>query len=129
MDVTCTKIILSMLGIHMDRPKFVPTSDSRARLNDFHSTATVHNPVAYRALGLEIELWAFGPLGVTSLYLQHFEYLLWSSKHARYNVLRTFQKSGMVKKLLYALRSDLFDPNVVPVVVGEENCPTQGGLR
>jgi len=52
------------------------------------------------------------------LYLQHFEYLLSTSKHARYNALRTFQKSSIVRKLLYAFRSGLFDPTVVPVVVG-----------
>jgi len=78
----------------------------------------VHNPVAYRALGLEFELWGFASLGVTSLYLQHFESLLSTSKYARFNVLRTFQKSSIVRKLLYALRSGFFDLAVVPMVVG-----------
>ncbi|ORY31849.1 hypothetical protein BCR39DRAFT_525741 [Naematelia encephala] len=100
-DVICAKIILSMLGVNMDKP----------------GMATVHNSVAYRALGLEFELWSLAPLGVTSLYLQHFEYLLQTSKHSRFNLLRTFQKSAMVRKLLYALRSNLFEPSVVPVVV------------
>lgn len=100
-DVHCTKIILAMLGINMDKP----------------ITATVHNSAAYRALGLEFELWSRASLGVVTLYLQHFEYLLATSKHARYNVLRTFQKAAMVRKMLYALRSGLFDLAVVPVVV------------
>ena len=82
-------------------------------------TATVHNSIAYRSLGLKVEMWAFASLGVTSLYLQHFEHLLLNSKHARYNVLRSFQKSNMVKKLLYALRSGYFDPSMVPMVVGK----------
>ena len=100
-DIHCTKIILGMLGINMDRSV----------------TATVHNSAAYRALGLEFELWSRASLGVVTLYLQHFEYLLATSKHARYNVLRTFQKAAMVRKMLYALRSGLFDLAVVPVVV------------
>lgn len=83
------------------------------------STATVHNSAAYRALGLEFELWSHASLGVVTLYLQHFENLLSASKHARYNVLRTFQKAAMVRKMLYALRSGYFDLEVVPVVVGE----------
>jgi len=58
-------------------------------------------------------------LGVTSLYLEHFQYLLIDSKHRRFNLLRTFQKSAMIRKLLYALRSGLFDAAVVPVVVGK----------
>lgn len=77
------------------------------------------NSVAYRSLGLEFELWSHASLGVTSLYLQHFEYLLSTSKHARFNLLRTFQKSAMVRKLLFTLRSGLFDPAVVSIVVGE----------
>ncbi|EIW67561.1 hypothetical protein TREMEDRAFT_33244 [Tremella mesenterica DSM 1558] len=100
-DVQCTKIILSMLGINMDRP----------------AIATVHNSVAYRTIGLEFELWSLAPLGITSLYLQHFEYLLSTSRHARYNLLRTFQRSSMIKKLLHTLRSNYFDPAVIPVVV------------
>jgi hypothetical protein len=79
----------------------------------------VHNSVAYRSLGLEFELWSYGQLGVTSLYLEHFQYLLVDSKHRRFNLLRTFQKSAMIRKLLFALRSGLFDAAVVPVVVGE----------
>lgn len=87
----------------------------------FDSSATVHNSVAYRALGVEFELWSYAPLGVTSLYLEHFQYLLIDSKHRRFNLLRTFQKSSMIRKLLYALRSGLFDPAVVPVVVGRSS--------
>lgn len=83
------------------------------------STATVHNSVAYRALALEFELWAFASLEVTSLYLLHFEHLLSTSKYARYNVLRTFQKSAIVRKLLYALRSGSFDLSIASTVVGK----------
>nr|XP_019045287.1 hypothetical protein I302_05676 [Kwoniella bestiolae CBS 10118]OCF24217.1 hypothetical protein I302_05676 [Kwoniella bestiolae CBS 10118] len=100
-DEQCAKILLSMLGINMDKP----------------ATATVHNSVAYRALGLEFELWSYAPDDVVRFYLKHFEYLLSTSKHKRFNVLRTFQKSAMVKKMLYALRSGLFDLEVVPDVV------------
>ncbi|WWC96475.1 hypothetical protein V866_003343 [Kwoniella sp. B9012] len=100
-DEQCAKILLSMLGINMDKP----------------ATATVHNSVAYRALGLEFELWSYASDDVVRFYLKHFEYLLSTSKHKRFNVLRTFQKSAVVKKMLYALRSGLFDLEVVPDVV------------
>ncbi|OCF40285.1 hypothetical protein I317_05918 [Kwoniella heveanensis CBS 569] len=100
-DEQCAKILLSMLGINMDKP----------------NTATVHNSVAYRALGLEFELWSYAPDDVVKYYLHHFEYLLSASKHKRFNILRTFQKSAMVKKMLYALRSGLFDLEVVPHVI------------
>ncbi|KAL7420576.1 Beige protein-like 1 [Cryptotrichosporon argae] len=100
-DIDCAKIILSMLGISVDKP----------------ASATVHNSAAYRAIGLEFEMWSYAPLGVVSLYFQHFDYLLSTSKFKRFNLLRTFQKSGVVRKLLYAIRSGMFDPAVVPVAV------------
>ncbi|WVR06613.1 hypothetical protein IAU60_003645 [Kwoniella sp. DSM 27419] len=100
-DEHAAKILLSMLGINMDKPQ----------------TATVHNSVAYRALGMEFELWSYAPDDVVIYYLRHFEYLLSTSKHKRFNILRTFQKSAVVKKMLYALRSGLFDLEVVPTVV------------
>lgn len=75
--------------------------------------------MAYRSLALDFELWSYAQLPVVAVYLQHFEHLLSTSKHVRYNVLRTFQKSAMVRKMLYALRSGFFEPTAVPMVVGQ----------
>nr|ODN91829.1 hypothetical protein L203_01081 [Cryptococcus depauperatus CBS 7841] len=101
LDETCTKVVLAMLGINMDKP----------------NTATVHNSVAYRSIGLEFELWSYASDKVIRYYLQHFEYLLSISKHKRFNNLRTFQKLATVRKMLYALRSGLFNSDVMPDVV------------
>jgi hypothetical protein len=68
-------------------------------------------------LALDFELWSTASVGVISVYLQNFASLLTLSKHARYNVLRTFQKSAMVKRLLYALRSGFYDPSTLQMLV------------
>lgn len=52
-----------------------------------------------------------------TVYLQHFEILLVTSKHARYNILRTFQRSAIVKKMLFALRSGFFETAAVSIAV------------
>lgn len=78
----------------------------------------MNNSVAYRALGLDLELWSSAPLDVISLYLNHFDALLGISKHARYNILRTFQKSAIIKKILFALRSGFYDTAALPLVIG-----------
>jgi hypothetical protein len=78
--------------------------------------ATVHNSAAYRAIGLEFELWASAPLAVQQLYFDHFSLLLKSS-HKRYNLLRTFQKSNPVRKLLFAIRQNLYELDVLPLAV------------
>lgn len=80
-------------------------------------SATVYCSAGYRAIGLNFELWSKASLDVVKLYLDHFEHLLVTSEHKRFNALRTFQKSGIVRKLLFAIRSGLFEPPAVPLVV------------
>lgn len=87
------------------------------RLIDLSRLATVHNSAAYRALGLEFELWSLAPLDVLNLYFSHFDYLLSKSQYRRYNLLRTFQKSNIVRKLLFAVRSGLFEEDALPPAV------------
>lgn len=79
--------------------------------------AVVNNTTAYRALGLEFELWALASKEVQELYFDHFEMLLATSQHKRYNLLRTFQRSNIVRKLLYAMRSGLYDVETLPMAV------------
>lgn len=109
-DVACAKLILSILGISNDEGyRKEDGTDSRS--------ATVQCSAGYRAIGLNFELWSKAPLGVLSIYFAHFEDLLSKSKYKRFNVLRSFQKSGIVRKLLFALRSGLFEPAAVPLAV------------
>lgn len=93
--------ILSILGVDENNPE----------------DAVVNNSTAYRALALEFELWALAKPEVQKVYFQHFEALLSNSKHKRYNLLRTFQRSNIVRKLLFALRSGLYDSETLPMAV------------
>lgn len=102
-DVRCAKIILGILG--------VSTDDADA------DEETVHCSAGYRAIALNFELWAKAPLEVLTLFFGHFDLLLSKSRYKRFNVLRTFQKSNIVRKLLYAIRSGFFEPAAVPLAV------------
>lgn len=101
MDVACTTDILAFLGIDV-RDSF---------------TARVQCSAGYKSLGLDFELWAHAQLPVVELFLEHFDSLLSKSQYKRFNLLRTFQKSNIVRKLLYAIRSGHYDPAAIPRAV------------
>lgn len=82
------------------------------------SHAVVHNIAAYRAVALDFELWSKASSEVVSMYLQHFHHLVTTSKFSRFNNLRSFQKLGVVRKLLFALKSQWFPQSALPEVVG-----------
>lgn len=111
-DVACAKILMSILGISTDEPEFV---DSIMKLT--LRTARVHNSAAYRAIGLDFELWSSAPLDVTNIYFDSFQALLSKSQHRRYNLLVTFQKSHIVRKLLFSIRSGHFSADALPMAV------------
>lgn len=100
-NVNCARTLLLIVGV----------DDQKVE------NAVVNNSTAYRALGLEFELWALACKDVQELYFKHFEELLAVSNHKRYNLLRTFQRSNIVRKLLYAMRSGLYDLETLPMAV------------
>ncbi|WOO83333.1 Beige 1 [Vanrija pseudolonga] len=100
-DLPVARILLGILGVNPDKPQ----------------AAVVHNSAAYRAIGLDFELWATAKDDVVSLYFENFSALLSVSKYKRYNLLRTFQKSNMVRKLLYAIRLGLYNTTTLPLAV------------
>ncbi|KAL1405839.1 Beige protein-like 1 [Vanrija albida] len=100
-DMPCAKILLGILGVNPDKPQ----------------AAVVHNSAAYRAIGLDFELWATAKDDVVALYFENFQALLAQSKYKRYNLLRTFQKSNMVRKLLFAIRLGLYNTTTIPLAV------------
>jgi hypothetical protein len=100
-DTECTASILAFLGVDINDP----------------TSSRVQCSAGYKALGLDFELWAHAQLPTVTLFLQHFEALLSASQYRRFNQLRTFQKSNVVRKLLYALRSGQYSPAAVPLAV------------
>lgn len=101
----------------MDKPECVASLPNPEVLTSSH--AVVHNVAAYRALALDFELWSKASPEVVTMYLQHFHHLVTTSKFARFNTLRSFQKLSVVRKLLFALKSQCFSQGVLPDVVGK----------
>ncbi|KAJ6464029.1 beach-domain-containing protein [Mycena sanguinolenta] len=79
--------------------------------------STVVNAVAYRAIALDFELWARTRQEVQRVHLEHFTTLLINSRYKKFNVKQRFAKIGLVRKLLFALQTNWYLPEVVPYVI------------
>ncbi|KAJ7700350.1 beach-domain-containing protein [Mycena rosella] len=79
--------------------------------------STVVNAVAYRAIALDFELWSRTRQEVQRVHLEHFTTLLIASRYKKFNVKQRFAKIGLVRKLLFALQTNWYQPEVVPYVI------------
>ncbi|KAG9085009.1 hypothetical protein FRC06_003772 [Ceratobasidium sp. 370] len=84
------------------------------------SKSVVTNVQAYRALGLDLDLWARTSTEVQQAYLSHFSMLLSTSKFARFTIKSRLQshKIPVVKKLLLAIQLGTFKDEMEMRVVG-----------
>ncbi|CAE6451233.1 unnamed protein product [Rhizoctonia solani] len=72
------------------------------------SKSVVTNPQSYRALALDIDLWARSNPAVQSAYFDHFSVLLSTSKLARFTIKSKLVKVPVLKKLLLAVQLGIF---------------------
>ncbi|KAF7293071.1 hypothetical protein MIND_01206500 [Mycena indigotica] len=79
--------------------------------------STVVNAVAYRAIALDFELWSKTRAEVQRVHLEHFTTLLITSRYKRFNIKQRFAKIGLVRRLLFALQTSWYSPEVVVHVV------------
>lgn len=97
------KTTLAFLGMHPDKP----------------DSATVLNSTGYRAMVLHLDLWASATPEVFEVFLQHFHALLRTSKYRRFNILRCFKKAGLVRKLVFTLKSNVLSTEAAYLLIGE----------
>ncbi len=76
--------------------------------------ALLINPFLYRIVMLDFELWSQTSKALQSRHLEHFELVLRTSRHRRFNAKR-IAKMQIVKKLVHAVRSDLFNAELLAV--------------
>ncbi|KAJ7052675.1 beach-domain-containing protein [Mycena amicta] len=79
--------------------------------------STVVNAVAYRAIALDFDLWSKTRAEVQRVHLEHFTTLLITSRYKRFNVKQRFAKIGLVRRLLFALQTNWYAPEMVVHVV------------
>ncbi|CBQ68488.1 related to WD repeat and FYVE domain-containing protein 3 [Sporisorium reilianum SRZ2] len=73
------------------------------------------NPFLYRIVMLDFELWSQTTLELQRWHLSHFQVLLRTSRHRRFNAKRV-AKMQIVKKLIHAIRSDVYAAELAPAL-------------
>ncbi|TFK36229.1 hypothetical protein BDQ12DRAFT_737089 [Crucibulum laeve] len=70
--------------------------------------STIVNVVAYRAIALDFELWSRTRSEIQHAHLEHFTTLLQTSRYKNFNIKQRLAKTGLVRKLLFALQMDWY---------------------
>ncbi|GJJ12773.1 hypothetical protein Clacol_007018 [Clathrus columnatus] len=81
--------------------------------------STIVNPLAYRIVGLDFDIWARTRKEVQLSHYKHFATLLQVSRYKRFNARQHLCKFGLVKKLLWVLqtRSSANEPDIGRAIV------------
>ncbi|KAJ3536167.1 hypothetical protein NM688_g6872 [Phlebia brevispora] len=79
--------------------------------------STIVNTAGYRAIALDLQLWARTKPDIQNAYFQHFVTLLQKSKYKRFNSTQRLGKMNIVRKLLFALQTDYFPLEAVPSLI------------
>ncbi|KAJ3336562.1 hypothetical protein HDU93_002592 [Gonapodya sp. JEL0774] len=86
------------------------------RIPSMPTECILGNTLAYRFLFLDFEMWRGAGLDVQQKLLDQFKYFVIDSRKRLFNV-RRLSKLYLVKRLLMALRTDVFSPILLPQVV------------
>lgn len=81
------------------------------------SQSTIINTTAYRAIALDLQLWARTKPEIQNAYFQHFTTLLQKSKYKRFNSTQRLAKMNVVRKLLFAIQTDYYHLDAMPGLV------------
>jgi hypothetical protein len=80
-------------------------------------SSTVTNPLAYRLLALDFEIWSKTRKEIQISHLEQFTTLLSTSRYKRFNLRQHLLKFGLVRKLLWILQTSMYGHDVIPNIV------------
>ena len=72
------------------------------------------NTIAYRAIALDFLLWSRTGPEIQRAHLEHFTILVQTSRYKRFNIKQRYHKMGIVRKFLFVLQTDIYQPDFLP---------------
>lgn len=86
---------------------------------NFRSTdhSTIVNAVGYRAIALDFLLWSRTDPEIQRAHLEHFTILVQTSRYKRFNIKQRYHKMAIVRKFLFVLQTNLYQPALLPVLI------------
>ncbi|EKM53226.1 uncharacterized protein PHACADRAFT_210920 [Phanerochaete carnosa HHB-10118-sp] len=79
--------------------------------------STVINTVAYRAIALDLHLWAQTKAEIQQAHMEQFSMLLRTSKYKKFNIKQRLGKMNIVRKFIFALQTDWYTSESVPWLI------------
>jgi len=81
------------------------------------SVSTITNTIAYGAIALDFELWSMTTPDIQRAHLEHFAFLLRASRYRKFNAKVRLSKLNLVRRLLFAIQSPWYPPEMVSHIV------------
>jgi hypothetical protein len=67
---------------------------------------------------LDFLLWSRTNPEIQRAHLEHFAILVQTSRYRRFDVKQRYHKMGIVRKFLFVLQTDLYQPSLLPTLTG-----------
>ena len=93
-----------------------------------YSRSTIINTAAYRAIALDLQLWARTKPDIQNAYFQHYVMLLQQSKYKRFNSSQRLAKMSAVRKLIFAIQTDYYSMEAIPWLIDSVRLVAQNDL-
>jgi hypothetical protein len=114
-NVTSYETIFEFLGVNFKAPESVMANLIAVPFSLFicsHSTIT--NPVAYRFIALDFELWSKTRDEIQRVHLEHFIDLVVTSRYSDFNVNQRLSGMGLTRRFLFVWQTSFYEAETVP---------------
>ncbi|KAH9042628.1 beach-domain-containing protein [Lactarius pseudohatsudake] len=117
-NMTSYETLFEFLGMNFKTPESVVAKvniDYRPSPSFYTTvTSTITNPVAYRFIALDFELWSRTRGAIQRVHLEHFFDLVVTSRHKRFNVKQQLAGVGLTRRFLFAWQTSWYSAETLP---------------
>lgn len=82
--------------------------------SSFRSHSTITNPVAYRFIALDFELWSRTRDEIQRVHLEHFIDLVATSQYRRFNLKQRLSGMGLTRRFLFVWQTSCYAAESLP---------------
>jgi hypothetical protein len=113
--MTSYETLFEILGMNFKTPESViAIIDNEPVLTSFRSQSTITNPIAYRFIALDFELWSKTHDEIQRVHLEHFIDLVVTSRHRHFNVKQRLAELGLTRRFLFVWQTSCYTGENVP---------------
>jgi hypothetical protein len=107
--MTSYETLFETLGMNFKTPESVVPIIKISRFSpSFRSQSTITNPIAYRFIALDFELWSRTRDEIQRVHLEHFIDLVVNSRHRHFNVKQRLSGLGLTRRFLLVWQTSCY---------------------